>query len=162
MTVGRPDGAFHCRKALECYDRRGGQAGAASQTPFVAPLANGLAGCVVSAGPFGMDVEAWIIAQLKPIVSGPDAWAKVTMDGPSGLVVEAEIAWYEDEDRPGSVSRGVLVEVSLGEPIGCFAYTVSEEGAHMLLDRLEPDEARRIAAGIGSEAAASLTARARP
>jgi len=109
-----------------------------------------------------MDVEAWIIGQLNPIVSGPDAWAEVTMDGPFGLVVEAEIAWYEDEDRPGSACRGVLVEVGLGgDPIGCFAYTVSDEGAHMILDRLEPDEAARIAAAIGSEPA-SLAARARP
>src|ERR1051326_3794921 len=96
-------------------------------------------------------------------LGGRRAMGQVTMDGPSGLVIEAEIDWYEVEDLRGSASHGVLVEVSLGdEPIGCFAYTVSDEGAHMLLDRLEPDEAARIAAAIGSEPTANFTARARP
>jgi hypothetical protein len=107
-----------------------------------------------------MDVEAWIIAQLEPIAAAPETPGEVTMDGPAGLGFIAEIDWYEDEDRPGSACRGVLVEVSLGgEPIGCFAYTVSDQGAHALLDRLEPDEAERIAAAV---AAASLRVRARP
>src|SRR5689334_6750741 len=56
-------------------------------------------------------------ALSHPQQQGPCSTARehpeVTMDGPFGLVVEAEIAWYEDEDRLGSACRGVLVEVGL-------------------------------------------------
>jgi hypothetical protein len=49
-----------------------------------------------------------------------------------------------------------------GEPIGSFAYTVSESGRRALLDHLEPEQAARIADAIGSDPMARLTMRDRP
>jgi hypothetical protein len=103
-----------------------------------------------------MDVEAWIIARLEPVVAPPDAPAEVSLDGPGGLVVRAEAVWLA-ADNPDGACRGVIVEVSVTDrPAGRFIYVASQSGRRAVLDHLEHDEAARIAAAIEGEPAASI------
>jgi hypothetical protein len=96
-----------------------------------------------------MDVETWIIAQLEPMQ--PDASGEVTMNGPGALTIRAEAVWWEPES-PEAACRGVNVEISIaGEPVGSFAYAVAESGRRALLDRLEPDQAARVAAAVEND-----------
>jgi hypothetical protein len=68
-----------------------------------------------------MDVHEWIIERLEPKVTAPDPPGEVTMAGPGGLVIRAEVDWFEG-NGPGTACRGVDVEASIGgEPVGNFA-----------------------------------------
>jgi hypothetical protein len=85
----------------------------------------------------------------------------VTLDGPDGLAVRAEIDCFE-ADEPDSACRGVTVEVSVGgEPTGDFAYTVSDAGATRTMDWLEPEHAARVATSVGHDPWTRLTMRDR-
>jgi hypothetical protein len=107
-----------------------------------------------------MDVEAWIIAELEPM--RPDAPGEVTMDGPGGLSVHLEVVWWE-AGSPDAACRGVNVEVSIGAgPVDSFAYAVAQSGRRALLDRIEPEQAARIATVIQGHPAARLVPHARP
>jgi hypothetical protein len=84
------------------------------------------------------------------------------MDGPGGLAIRAEIEWFQADDPIGSC-RGVTVEVSIaGEPIGDFTYTVAEGSNPELMDRLEPEQAARVAAAVGNDPWTPLFRRTRP
>jgi hypothetical protein len=109
-----------------------------------------------------MDIEAWIIAQLEPLLTAPDALADVRIDGPGGLTIRAESDWFQADDPLGPC-RGVTVEVSIaGEPIGDFTYTVAEGGNPELMDRLEPEQAARVAAAAGNDPRTPLARRLPP
>jgi hypothetical protein len=89
----------------------------------------------LNASPAGR--EDRIVDRVEPIEKADEAPGKVTMDGPGGLIVRAEADSFEVEDQ-ASPGRGVDVEVSIsGEPLGSFAYTVSENGRGALLDHLD-------------------------
>jgi hypothetical protein len=108
------------------------------------------------------DVEAWIIAQLEPPLTAPDEPGNVRMDGPGGLAIRAESDWFQDDDPVGPC-RGVTVEVSIaGEPVGDFTYTVADGGVPKLMERLEPEQAARVAAAVGDDPWTPLAKRPPP
>src|SRR5690348_3353405 len=107
-----------------------------------------------------MDVEAWTISQLEPLLTPPYTLADVRMDGPGGLAIRAEHHWFKADDLDGAC-RGATVEVSVaGEPIGSFAYTCPS-GNLRLMAGLEPEQAARVAVAAGNDPWTLLVRRAR-
>jgi hypothetical protein len=103
-----------------------------------------------------MDMHEWIIERLEPVVSVPDAPGEVTMAGPGGLLIRAEVDWFEGEG-PDSACGGVDAEVSTtGEPVGNFGYRASPDARWEIVNRLEPAQAARVAGAIGRGSTAGL------
>jgi hypothetical protein len=84
------------------------------------------------------------------MIASGEVPTEVWMLGPRSLAVSADASWSEDED--GTNTRGVEVVVWIGgEAIGSFAYTVSKDGALKFVDRMQPEQAARIAEVAGND-----------
>jgi hypothetical protein len=97
-----------------------------------------------------VDAEAWIVDQLDPMIASGEVPTEVWMLGPRSLAVSADARWSDDEG--GATTRGVEIVVWIGgEAVGRFAYTVSADGALKFMDRLQPEQAARIAEAAGND-----------